>query len=103
MWARKTTFPFPGILQVNTHFDPINWRQDRGFIGESSALEQICRHLSASRLVQADIAEPGGVLTHHLVQNDEVWTFCKKLFATLNRHPAARWLNAREIWVAKSG
>ena len=98
MWARKTDCPTSGILQVNTHLDPINWRQDRGFIGESRALEQICRHLSASRLAQPEIAEPGGILTHHLIQNDEVWTFCKKLFETLNHHPAARWLNAREIW-----
>jgi len=98
MWSRKTTYPASGILQVNTHLDPINWRQDRGFIGESIALGQICRHLSESRLAQSDIAEPGGVLTHHLIQNDEVWEFCKKLFETLNSHPAARWLNARDIW-----
>ena len=98
MWTRKTAYPAPGILQVNTHLDPINWRHERGFIGESIALGQICRHLSESRLAQPDIAEPGGILTHHLIQNAEVWAFCKKLFETLNAHPAARWLNARDIW-----
>ena len=98
MWARKTAWPCPGILQVNTHLDPINWRHDRGFIGETSALRQICQHLSATRLAQAGSTEPAGILTHHLVQNDEVWTFCKNLFTALNLHPAVKWLDAREIW-----
>jgi len=101
MWARHSACPFKGLLQVNTHLDPINWRHDRGFIGETSAIEQIHRHLSARRLEGGDIAEPSGILTHHLIQNDEVWAFCRTLFEMLNQHPAAKWLNAREIWIPK--
>ncbi len=98
MWTRESAYPLKGLLQVNTHLDPVDWRHGRGFIGETSAIEQIHRHLSARRLPGGDIAEPTGLLTHHLVQNDEVWAFCRTLFETLNRHPAVRWLNAREIW-----
>jgi hypothetical protein len=101
MWTRESAYPLKGLLQVNTHLDPVNWRHDRGFIGEASAIEQIHRHLSARRLEDGDIAEPSGILTHHLSQNDEVWAFCRTLFGMLNRHPAVRWLNAREIWRAE--
>ncbi len=103
MWVRKSASPIKGLLQVNTHLDPVNWRHDRGFVGETAAIEQICRHLNARRLAGGDIAEPSGILTHHLSQNDEVWEFCARLFESLNRHPAAQWLNAREIWVTKPG
>lgn len=101
MWTRESAYPLKGLLQVNTHLDPVNWRHDRGFIGENGAIEQIHRHLSARRLEGGDIAEPSGILTHHLSQNDEVWAFCRTLFKILNRHPAVRWLNAREIWRAE--
>lgn len=98
IWARETACPVKGLLQVNTHLDPVNWHHERGFIGETIAIGQIHQHLSARRQVGGDIAEPTGILTHHLIQNDEVWAFCRTLFDTLNRHPATRWLNAREIW-----
>jgi len=100
MWARETAYPVKGLLQVNAHLDPVDWRHGRGFIGEAIAIEQIHRHLCARRIAGGDIAEPTGILTHHLIQNDEVWAFCRALFETLNRHPAAQWLNAREIWAA---
>jgi len=101
MWGRHSTYPFKGLLQVNTHLDPINWRHDRGFIGESDAIEQIQRHLSARRQQGGDIEEASGILTHHLIQNEEVWAFCQKLFEILNQHPAAKWLNAKQIWTKR--
>jgi len=101
MWPRETTYPVKGLLQVNTHLDPVDWRHGRGFIGVAIAIGQIHRHLSSRRLAAEDITEPTGILTHHLVQNDEVWAFCRTLFDVLNRHPAAQWLDASEIWPAK--
>ncbi len=101
MWARETAYPVKGLLQVNAHLDPVDWRPSRRFIGETIAIEHIHRHLSSRRLAGGDIAEATGILTHHLIQNDEVWAFCRTLFETLNRHPAAQWLNAREIWAAE--
>lgn len=100
MWARESACPVKGLLQVNAHLDPVDWRHGRGFIGETLAIGQIHQHLRARRMAGGDLAEPTGILTHHLVQNDGVWAFCRKLFETLNRHPAAQWLNAREIWPA---
>lgn len=103
MWARESAYPLNGLLQVNTHLDPVKWRHDRGFIGETAAIDQIHQHINARRLARTDFTEPSGILTHHLSQNDEVWEFCEKLFEFLNRHPAAQWLDARKIWGVKSG
>ena len=101
MWARETAYPVKGLLQVNAHLDPVDWRHGHGFIGETIAIGQIHQHLSSRRLAGGDIAETTGILTHHLIQNGEAWAFCRTLFDTLNRHPAAQWLNAREIWAAE--
>jgi hypothetical protein len=101
IWVRETAYPVKGLLQVNAHLDPVDWRYGRRFIGETIAIEQIHQHLSSRRLAGDDIAEPTGILTHHLIQNDEVWAFCRTLFETLNLHPAAQWLNAKEIWATE--
>ncbi len=98
MWARATAYPLEGLLQVNTHLDPVNWRHDRSFIGEAPALAQLRDHLYARRTELPDGAEPTGILTHHLSQTDEVWAFVRALLKMLHRHPAVRWLNAKEIW-----
>ena len=45
-----------------------------------------------------DFAEPTGILSHHLVQNDAVWRFIDALFAFLDQHPAACWSDAASIW-----
>ena len=97
MWARKAEFPAEGLLQVNTHLDPVNWRQGRGFIEEHQAISQIHLHLFGRRTGFLDSDEPTGILTHHLDQTDHVWGFCRQLFSRLNAHPAVRWLNARTI------
>lgn len=98
MWARKADYPAEGLLQVNTHLDPVNWRQDRGFIDENQAISQIHLHLFGRRTGYLDSDEPTGVLTHHLDQTDAVWDFCRQLFSRLNAHPAVRWLDSRAIW-----
>ncbi len=98
MWARRSVYPAPGILQVNTHLDPVYWRYDRGFIGEVEAIDCIYWHLYYRRKGHHDGHEPTGILTHHLAQNEQVWQFCHFLFSRLNEHPAVSWLNARQIW-----
>lgn len=101
MWARKADYPAEGLLQVNTHLDPVNWRQDRGFIDEHEAISQIHLHLFGRRTGYLDSDEPTGILTHHLDQTDAVWIFCRQLFLRLNEHPATQWLDAKDIWGVK--
>ncbi|MFA9420182.1 MAG: hypothetical protein ACERLB_08530 [Gammaproteobacteria bacterium] len=98
MWARASAYPAEGLLQVNTHLDPVNWRHDRGFIGESRAIAHICNHLFTRRANSQVSSEPTGILTHQLAQTEEVWDFVRRLMQKLSEHPAVEWLDARSIW-----
>ncbi len=102
MWARIKAYPAAGLQQVNCHLDPVDWREDRGFIAESKAIEAIQLHLLGRRVGILDSNEPTGILTHHLDQSADVWAFCNRLFALLQQHPMVRWLDAREIWLNKN-
>ncbi|MFT5549456.1 MAG: hypothetical protein ACI9CO_001383 [Candidatus Azotimanducaceae bacterium] len=97
--ARKISHTASGLLQVNTHLDPISWRHGGGFIGSQISIALLYQHLYLRRTADRCRDEPTGLLTHHLNQNDVVWSFCKSLFKRLNEHPAVHWLSAREIWL----
>lgn len=98
MRKRAAASPVPGLLQVNTHIDPINWRYDGGFIGVYPAIAILLQHLVAKRVGYRDRDEPTGILSHHLVQNEAVWRFLDDLLRFLSEHPAAVFIDAREIW-----
>jgi hypothetical protein len=95
---RRTPWPAPGIAEVNVHIDLVAWAEDRGFIGEESALGAIVIHLRARRLGELDAQEPTGILTHHLVQDEATDTFLRRLVAVTRGHPATRWLDAVEVF-----
>jgi hypothetical protein len=80
----------PGLCQVNTHLDPVDWRASRLFVGETAALQRLCAVL--------DPDEPIGILTHHLVMDEAGWTFLDRLLGVLTRHPAARLCAAGEVF-----
>jgi hypothetical protein len=98
MKVRRNAYPAPGLLQVNTHLDPVNWRHQGGFIGVYPAIAILIQHLQARRTGYRDIDEPTGILTHHLVQNEAVWHFLEDLLQFLSNHPAVSWLDAPTIW-----
>jgi hypothetical protein len=39
----------PGLIQANTHVDPVDWRGSRATLPEAAVLDQMTRHLSARR------------------------------------------------------
>jgi hypothetical protein len=94
--ARSQREAAPGLLQTNCHADLIDWRGNRGFRGEQHTIGQLCDHLRARRGARADAGEASGILSHHLVHDDACWRFLADLFELCNRHPAVRWLEARE-------
>ncbi len=102
MRVRRKASPAPGLLQVNTHLDPVNWRHQRGFIGLYPAIAILVQHLAARRSGYRDIAEPTGILSHHLVHNDAVWRFLGDLLDFLRDHPAVNWVDAPTIWNTSS-
>ena len=99
--VRKQAWPAPGLLQVNAHLDPINWRHDRGFIGIWPALAHLVQHLAAKRSGYRDADEPTGILSHHLVQNEATWHFLEQLLTFLTTHPAVVWRNSHTIWAPR--
>ncbi|WP_300037286.1 polysaccharide deacetylase [uncultured Roseobacter sp.] len=68
----------PGIRQVNTHIDPINWRGDRGLVLVETLIGQTLQVLRDRRDGKADATEPLGLLTHHLVHTPGVWHFSER-------------------------
>jgi hypothetical protein len=88
---RNAAEPAPGLWQINSHVDLIDWRNGRRFIGEVDAAARMAEVLGAQRLSATDPDEPTGLLSHHLVMPDEAWGFLSTLFALTNEHPGVRW------------
>jgi hypothetical protein len=100
--ARTRVEPVRGLLQVNTHVGPIVWRPQRGFPGEDQVLAALVRELGARRTAPPDSPaadEPTGLLTHHLVHDDAIWTFLDRLLNRLRAHPAVRIVPPAEIFL----
>ena len=95
---RPARLAAPGLLQVNTHVDIVDWHGSRGFIGEGAALGQLVRHLAARRSGSVDAHEPTGVMTHHLAHDEGCWRFAGELALRLAQHRAAVWLDAASIF-----
>ena len=96
--ARAAATAAPGVVEVNAHADIIDWRGSRGFIGEAAALRLIVGHLRARRGGAVDGREPTGLLTHHLVQDDDAWHFTTALIRRVADHAAACWLDAAAVF-----
>ncbi|WP_374633223.1 polysaccharide deacetylase family protein [Ferrovibrio sp.] len=85
--AREDSWAAPGLMQVNTHLDPVNWKADAGFIGLQGALDTVLLHL------RNDSDEPLGLLTHHARHDAETWDFIAVFLAKTGSHPGALWLD----------
>ncbi|MGD9537796.1 MAG: hypothetical protein AB7P52_18490 [Alphaproteobacteria bacterium] len=92
--ARQAGEAAPGLRQVNTHADLVDWPGTRGFIGDAAALRLLTDHLAARREGRADAAEPSGLLSHHAAHDEACWAFLDALLDHLSAHPAARLLPA---------
>jgi hypothetical protein len=88
--ARTALEAAPGVREVNTHIDIIDWHGTRGFVGEEAALGALVSHLSAGLRNPVDAGEPTGVLTHHAVHDAASWAFIERLFEA-TRALGARW------------
>ena len=92
--------PAPGLRQVNTHVDIIDWKGGRRFAGEDAALNAALRHLQARRTGAVDAAEPTGWLTHHACHDEATWSFLERLFELSRGQPGVRWRSAQELFHA---
>jgi hypothetical protein len=88
---RRTKFAAGELLQVNTHLDPVAWKVGGGLLDPSLLDAQLARELEGRRLGNADNAEPYGLLTHHLVQDDATWAFTTIILEMLLDSGVTRW------------
>lgn len=91
----------PGVHEVNTHVDIIDWRGTRGFVGEETALRNAVQHLGSRRKGEADAAEPTGWLTHHALHDRETWLFLERLFERTSER-GARWIDPMELFPSRA-
>lgn len=98
--ARGAAANVPGLVQVNTHVDIIDWHGTRGFVGEQAAIAAALAHLQARRESRADPAEATGWLSHHLVHDEACWRFLATLFEFTRQHPTVSWRGAESLYAA---
>lgn len=92
---RPSRLAAPGLEQVNTHVDPIDWRGARGLVAPDMLIAKTTRLLRDRREGSADNTEPLGVLTHHLVHDQDIWTFTRALLRRLLDGPGQAWVAPR--------
>lgn len=71
----------PGLIQVNTHLDPIDWRGTRSAIDPDALIAQTAHAILARLDGRADPREPIGLLTHHRVHDACVWDLTRHWLA----------------------
>lgn len=85
---RKTGIPAPGLTQINVHIDPIDWHGGRSLLDPAGLVLGLARLMADRRLGRADNTEPLGLMTHHLVQDDEIWDFTRQVLTVLLAGPS---------------
>lgn len=78
---------------LNTHVDVIDWHGSRGGRDDDVLFTE-----TAARILKT-VQDGGttGILTHHLVHDDNVWRFLRRLFEATANHSAARWRSSADI------
>ena len=93
---RQTKYPSPNLLQVNTHLDPIAWRAGGGLMDPAALAAEIIAQLIDRREGRTDNSEPFGLLTHHLMHDERVWSFTATLVEILIESGVAKWASPLE-------
>lgn len=76
------------IHLVNTHVDVMDWHGTRGGRPAEILFGEI-----ADWIVREDRPPVIGVLTHHLVHDELVWSFLNELFEVTSGHSASVWID----------
>lgn len=81
-------FGAPGLRELNTHVDLIDWRGGRVGKPQGAVAADLAASLAMAR---AEGFRPVGVLTHHLAHDEAAWATLDALLALVADHPAASW------------
>ncbi len=86
----------PGLVAINTHIDPIEWRGSRGLVDPERLVALTVALLKDRRRGVADNGEPFGYLTHHLVHDAPLWEFSQTYLAELCEGPVMMYRHDRD-------
>ncbi len=111
------------LIQAHAIIDPVDWAGRRhsrlnstsnntGLHPLAAILDKIISPLEATLAPQPSALRPLfcqtpppqnslpalGLLTHHLIHETALWSFLDQLFARLTRHPAVRFVSARDLF-----
>lgn len=76
---------FESITTLNTHVDVIDWKGTRGGRNPEELVVELTARVH-------DTQGPIGVLTHHLVHDEQAWAFLQSLFALVTGHAGCNWV-----------
>jgi hypothetical protein len=96
--GKLSSFKVPGLLAFNTHIDIIDWRAGAQFIGAPQTLSSLVTYLQLRRRAGGAECEPIGLLTHHLMHNDELNRFLSDFLAITKDHPSLSWQSAADLF-----
>ncbi len=84
---RKSRQAAIGLTQINTHLDPIAWHDGRGLVAPDILISEIVKQMQDRRLGRADNTEPFGLLTHHLVHDQDISSFIQQFLTIMQNGP----------------
>ncbi len=80
------------VRVLNTHVDIMDWHGTRGGRPSGDLFAEILALLESEVPLRAI-----GVLTHHLVHDEQAWAFLDRLFECTAGHPACHWASASDL------
>lgn len=92
---RQRYWAADGLVQCNTHIDPVDWQGNDSIAGCNSGLAAAVRGLQAMRHGVAP-QQALGLLTHHLRHDGVHWDFIAEFLDRVLSHSAAGWLNLED-------
>lgn len=91
------THPLGHVFELNAEVDLMDWPKGK-ILAESAVCEMIVDQLKSRRTGPTPMDRPIGLLTHHLVFDDDAWALVSSLFALLRSHRAVEMLRADRLF-----
>jgi hypothetical protein len=92
-WSLVPSLPRQSAVpRIDVHIDPINWRS-RTALDTKAITDVLVQQLRGRRTVGADAASPIGLLTHHLVHDEPIWSTCSEILDVLRGHKAVEFIH----------
>jgi len=77
-----------GLIRFDAHIDPIDWRGSRSAVSKETIVNELINLLKTNA--------PIGLMTHHLVHDEAIWSLCSDLVTHLTSK-GAHWISARNL------